>query len=314
MEAIATHTNAEIVGYADPSAERRDAARILAPRARACEHLGQLFELDLDGLVIATPSAMHAEQAIAALSRGLSVFCQKPLGRTAVETAAVVSAARAGNRLLGLDLSYRHTRAMQSIREVVRSGELGTPYGLDLVFHNAYGPEAASFYDKGASGCGGCVIDLGGHLVDLALWLLEFPGVESVDSRLFAKGKPLEAGARQVEDFASVQLTLTGGAVIRLTCSWHMSIGCDAVIEASVYGPHGGVAMRNTDGSFYDFIAERYRGTITQRLVEPPDEWSGRAAIAWTEQLASGAQFDPESERFVALARVLDAIYAGGLK
>src|SRR5690606_23712639 len=108
--------------------------------ARACEHLGQLLELDLDGIVIATPSALHAEQAIAAFERGVAVFCQKPLGRDAIETQRVVSAARAANRLLGVDLSYRHTRAMQKIREVVRAGGIGAPFAVDLVFHNAYGP------------------------------------------------------------------------------------------------------------------------------------------------------------------------------
>src|SRR5205085_415527 len=128
-----------------------------------------LCELDLDGLVIATPSASHAVQARAALERGIAVFCQKPLARTAAETASVVEAARAANRLLGVDLSYRHTEAMRHIGALARSGELGDIYAIDLVFHNAYGPDKAWFRDVKLSG-GGCVIDLGTHLVDLALW------------------------------------------------------------------------------------------------------------------------------------------------
>src|SRR3712207_8371301 len=54
---------------------------------------------------------------------------------------------------------------------------------LDLTFHNAYGPDAAWFYDKRAAG-GGCVMDLGVHLVDLALWLLDFPQVDRKSTRL----------------------------------------------------------------------------------------------------------------------------------
>jgi predicted dehydrogenase len=61
-------------------------------------------------VVIATPSALHAEQSIAALTSGAAVFCQKPLGRTADEVRQVVDAARTADRLLAVDLSYRFHR------------------------------------------------------------------------------------------------------------------------------------------------------------------------------------------------------------
>ncbi len=312
MEQIALHTNAQIVAIADPEPARREAASAHAPAARQCEHLGQLLEQDLDGIVIATPSALHAEQAISALDRGIAVFCQKPLARTAAETNRVVAAARRADRLLSVDLSYRYTKAMQKVREVVRSGGIGSPFAIDLVFHNAYGPDAAWFYDKSLAG-GGCVIDLGVHLVDLAMWLLDFPAIERVDSKLYAAGKPLARDARSVEDYAAVQLRLAGGVAVRLTCSWRISAGRDAVIEAAIFGTAGGVAMKNVGGSFYDFIAERYHGTRSERLASPPDEWGGRAAIDWAERLGRDPSFDHEAERFVELAEVLDAIYAGGL-
>jgi predicted dehydrogenase len=311
LEQIAEHTDAQIVAIADPDPGRRAEAGKLAPEALHCEHLGQLLELELDGIVIATPSALHAEQTIAALDHGFAVFCQKPLALTAAETNRVVAAARRADRLLAVDLSYRYTAAMQRMREVVRAGGIGAPFAIDLVFHNAYGPDASWFYDKTLAG-GGCVIDLGVHLVDLALWLLEFPAVEAVDSQLFTAGKPLTRNARAVEDYAAVQLRLSGGIVVRLTCSWRISVGRDAVIEAAVFGTGGGVALKNVAGSFYDFVAERYTGTRTEVLASPPDEWGGRAAIDWTQRLARGGGFDVEANRLVDLAGVLDSIYAGG--
>jgi predicted dehydrogenase len=313
LESIVRDGAAEIVAIADPSRERREAALAIAPAAAGCEHLGHLLEHPIDGLVIATPSALHAAQALAGLTRGCAVFCQKPLGRDAAETARVVAAARRANCLLGIDLSYRHTAAIQRIREVLRAGGIGRVFAVDLVFHNAYGPEAAWFYDKAASG-GGCVMDLGIHLVDLALWLLDFPEVEAVDSRLYGRGAPLATGDPRIEDYAAVQLRLAGGVVVRLACSWRISAGRAAVIEATCYGSDGGLAMKNVDGSFHDFLAERYRGTAGERLASPPDDWGGRAAIDWTERLARGAGFDPEAQRFVDVATVLDAIYQGGVR
>src|SRR5262249_1402715 len=122
LEAIAKANVAEIVAIADPSRERREAARTVAPKAAMCEHLGHLLELPLAGIVIATPSALPSDQAIAALARGRAVFCQKPLARTGEEARRVVEAAAVSDRLLACDLSYRHTTAMQKIRELVRGG------------------------------------------------------------------------------------------------------------------------------------------------------------------------------------------------
>ena len=263
---------------------------------------------DIDGVVIATPSAFHAEQCIRALGRGAAVFCQKPLGRTAAETQAVIAAARAADRLLAVDLSYRFTDGMRRIRELVQSGELGRVYAVDLVFHNAYGPDKAWFYDPALAG-GGCVMDLGVHLVDLALWVLGFPAVSDLSARLFAGGEPLGGRNDRVEDYAVATLTLETGAAVQLACSWRLQAGCDAVISAAFYGTDGGARLGNVDGSFYDFTAERFRGTARETLSTPPDAWGGRAAADWASRLAAGARFDPAAERLVDVARVLDRIY-----
>jgi hypothetical protein len=71
----------------------------------------------------------------------------------------------------------------------------------------------------------------------------------------------------------------------------------------------GGAALRNVDGSFYDFVADRLDGTAKRVLATPPDAWGGRAAADWARRLAAGARFDPDAERLVDVARVLDRIY-----
>src|SRR5512140_4011000 len=123
LHAVVEHGMAEVVAIADPSSERRTAALALAPGAIGYDGISGLLEQPLDGIVIATPSALHAEHTHAGLRRGLGVFCQKPLGRSAIEVRRVVEAARAADRLLGLDLSYRHTNAAQHLRSIVTSGE-----------------------------------------------------------------------------------------------------------------------------------------------------------------------------------------------
>jgi predicted dehydrogenase len=311
MQAIAVSGYGEVTAVRDPSADALQAARAAAPDAAVAGSLDEMLEMDLDGIVLATPSALHAEQSVRALERGLAVFCQKPLARTAPETRAVLDAARAADRLLGVDLSYRHTRAMRAVRELVRGGELGRVHAVDLVFHNAYGPDKPWFQDPRLSG-GGCAIDLGIHLVDLLLWTLGSPRVERVEARLHREGRPVAPGEQVAEDFCVAQLDLAGDLTARLACSWHLPAGRDCVIEATFYGTGGAASMRNVGGSFYDLRAERWTGTAAEALVEPPDHWGGRAAAAWAERLARDRGYDPSVEDAEAVAEVLDRIYGRG--
>lgn len=268
LEAMAAAGEVEIAAVADPVPGHCEAIVELAPNAEQVSSFAELLKLELDAVVIATPSAQHAEQAIAALERGLAVFCQKPVGRNLAEARAIVQAAKRSGTLLAGDLCYRHTAAFASLNAELRAGTLGNVFGARLAFHNAYGPDKPWFYDARLSG-GGCLIDLGTHLVDLALWLLR-------DDRV---------------------------------CSWNLPAGKDAIIAAEVYGTRGGASVTNIGGSFYDFAAYRHDGTIASPLTVPPDAWSGRAISEWGRRLAAGAGYDASCESLVEVARIVDALY-----
>jgi predicted dehydrogenase len=308
MQAISESGAAEVAMICDSSSGCVEEALRIVPGAKVAQDFEELLNSGLDGLVIATPSALHAQQSIKALDRGLAVFCQKPLGRKAEEVLSIVSAAENANRLLGVDLSYRFTEGMRLIQQAISRGEIGHVYAIDLVFHNAYGPDKPWFYDSKLSG-GGCVMDLGVHLVDLALWALDFPSVEKVSSTVFSKGQALRRESGEVEDYAVATLNLHGGTVAQLACSWNLPAGCDAVITADFYGTDGGLSFRNVNGSFYDFKAEQFRGTSRTDLSNPPDAWGGRAAVAWAQQLAENPAFDPGIRNAIPVAYALDRIY-----
>lgn len=308
MEAVAQTDLTEIVAIADPVADSARQAAQTVPGAEVCESLEQLLAAGMDGVVIATPNAFHAEQAIQALESGAAVFCQKPLGRNAREAQAVIEAARQADRLLGVDFSYRQVTEIRRVYEVARAGELGEIFAAELVFHNAYGPDKPWYYDWQRSG-GGCVIDLGVHLVDLALWMLKPARVTGVTSRLFARGRPLPLLRQSVEDYAVARLDLSSGAAVELACSWNLHAGCDAVISGVFHGTEGGARFMNVNGSFYYFKAERFHRTKCEPLAATTEPWGGRAVTEWARRLAAGAKFDPAIEEVRPVAETLDAIY-----
>lgn len=308
MEAMLATGLIDVAAIADPVPEAATEAALLAPGAEIMNSLDALLDSEPDGIVIATPSALHAEQSIAALERGIPIFCQKPLGRDLVEVRAVVEAARDADRLLGVDLSYRGTAGMRAIRERVHAGDLGEVHAVDLTFHNAYGPDKPWFYEPRLSG-GGCMMDLGVHLIDLALWTLDFPAVETIEAHLFGKGQRLYDRDGQVEDYGVATLRFASGTVVRIACSWNLHAGQDAIIAADFYGNRAGAAFRNTGGSFYDFEAHLFRGTTRETLSQPGDAWGGQMAHGWAQQLARSPRFDPACEDLVRVAGVLDGIY-----
>jgi predicted dehydrogenase len=279
-----------------------------APDARVVKSFDQLLAQELDGVVIATPSGQHAWQAMAALASNRAVFCQKPLAATSFEVAQTIETARDHDRLLAVDFCYRTVAGVSQLVELARSGALGEIFAADLVFHNAYGPDKPWFYDLRQSG-GGCVMDLGIHLVDLLLLVLDYPQVVRVDSRLHAGGRLLTKPARELEDHAFAQVQFENEVSARIACSWRLSAGQDAVIEAAFYGTRGAVILRNVGGSFYDFTVEHCEGTARRVLASGPDKWGGRAAVSWARRLAVNPRFDLEAQRLVEVGEMVDAIY-----
>jgi predicted dehydrogenase len=295
-------------GVCDTLPENAIRAKEAAAGAEIFDSLEEMMEAAPDGIVIATPSALHYEQCLHALRRGISVFCQKPLARTAAESREIIDMAKKQDKLLGIDLSYRYTHGMQQIEQLVRSGELGDVYSADLVFHNAYGPDKAWFYSPKLSG-GGCLIDLGIHLVDLAMWIMEFPDVKNVSSFLTSGGKVIFDPSATSEDYTSAQIETVSGSLIRITCSWNLPAGKDAEIKAAFYGTRASAVFENVNGSFFDFEARLNHGTSSRIISLPPDDWGGRALVSWAEKLRESPRFDEEVSSYEKVAGIIDRIY-----
>ena len=299
----------DVVAVADTRLESTERVASELPHVHVCASLDELLREHIDGVVIATPSALHASQTIACLNRGVTVFCQKPLARSADEATQVLDAAQRADRRLGVDMSYRYTDAHRALKRVHDDGRLGAVHTADFVFHNAYGPDQSWYYDRALAG-GGCLFDLGVHLIDQLGWMLGWTRPAIVDVRLRQQGRSWNPTVDGVEDFAQVLLEDVSGAVARVTCSWRAPAGCDARISVELLGTDGGARLFNVDGSFYDFQAEEWHGTNTSVLAQPPDAWGGRAILEWALAIRESPRYDAAIEQQLGVSRVLDQIYA----
>ncbi len=312
LEVIRRERIGKIAAIADSNSEAVRSAAEIAPEAEICMSIKDMARCGLDAMIIATPSALHAEQAIEALECGMPVFCQKPLGTSAAETRSIVRTARNMDLLLGVDLSYRHLPGMQEIKRRAAGGDIGTIFAVDLVFHNAYGPDKPWYYDPACAG-GGCIMDLGIHLVDLMMWVLDFPKWEAVSGRLLSKGRPLARRGDGVEDYAVARIDIEKGLTATLACSWNLPAGGDAEIRAAFFGSGGALCLSNRRGSFFEFRAERFQKTGRETIIDDAmASWWGLSAVEWVHRLKSDRRYDPELDHMVEVAEILDALYENG--
>lgn len=307
LDAVARHPLIGIAALVDAAEEKLRSASDAYPLAVAARNLDELLAAGVDGVVIATPNGVHAAQALRCLRAGVPVFCQKPLAITGSSALQVIEAAQEADKALAVDFCYRSVRGMDEAKRRIASGMLGEITAVDLKFHNAYGPDKQWCFDRAVAG-GGCLLDLGVHLLALALWLQDFPPVEVRSSRRFARGR--SARKEDIEDQAYVELRQRNGAIVRVACSWYAHIGGDAVIEASFSGTRGGLAWRNVGGSFYDFEMDACHGSRRETLARGADEWGPRALIAWVERIAQDDAFDPAALRIASSVQLIDSVYA----
>jgi predicted dehydrogenase len=200
----------------------------------------------VDAVVISTPNALHAPQALAAFAAGKHVLVQKPLALSGPDAETVVTTAERTGQLLFVDYSYRFLDTVHALRTAVNA----PVRSIAAVFHNIYGPGADKpwFFDPAVSG-GGALTDLGVHLLDLAFWLVA-PGTFSLDSAgLQLDGQPVESAAhlQVMLDDVPVQVDVSWNAPLPRT-----EIGLDISLASGSV-----VRWRNVDGSFFHFRAER---------------------------------------------------------
>jgi predicted dehydrogenase len=145
------------------------------------------------------PNHLHAEPCIAAAEAGKHVVCEKPLGRNAPESRAMLEAVRKAGVKHMVAYNYRFLPAIQQARELIRKGALGRIYHFRAVYLQEwvmphYGTPLVWRLDRDVAGCG-ALGDLGAHLIDLAHVLVG--GIRSVGAltRTFIDKRPKMDGA-----------------------------------------------------------------------------------------------------------------------
>lgn len=268
----------------------------------------------LDAVSVCVPNRFHREPVLAALEAGAHVLCEKPLAVTAAEAGEMFAAAARHGRILMAAQSFRFDAGPRAIHRVVRSGQLGEIYYAEATAMRRMGIPSWGTFHQSSHSAGGTLLDIGVHMLDLAVWLMGNPEPVRVSASLqrhFGQRPEIARMFRNVwdparfdvEDFAVALVHFANGATLLLRSSWAAHIE-KQVFNVTLCGDEAGatthppVIYRNREGIPAD-----------ERLLVTETRMYEREMAHWVQVLRGEAEPAVRPEETINVQRILDAAY-----
>ena len=189
---------------------------------------------DIDAVLISTPNNSHMPMALAAFAAKKHVLIERPIARNRNEAERMVKAAEQAGCSLMVAMNHRFRPDSLILQNLISKDELGEVYHINAAWmrRKTVSPRPAWMLDPKFSG-GGVMMDLGIQMLDLCLWLLGNPEVESVKAKCYNS-----IYKAKVEDHAGVCLSLENGKSIILQVAWDIP-SSHTIAFTTVHGETG---------------------------------------------------------------------------
>ncbi len=194
----------------------------------------ELAAADVDAVLVCSPSDCHAEGVLAVLAAGKHLFCEKPLCRTLAEAEQIMAAARNARGSITIGFVRRHVPALRKFKQFLDAGLIGRPRlaHIDLML-GAYRRQPGDWFADFAR-CGGAILDMLAHGIDLENWFFGEPERVYADALLLAPELPEPA------DYVSATVTYRNRVICNVNCGWQRFGRSGDLLE--VYGDEGSLA------------------------------------------------------------------------
>jgi len=273
-------------------------------------------------VTVATPNDTHRPLVIRCLEAGKNVVCEKPVALNAAELEDMIAAARRANKLFSIHQNRRWDRDYRIVREVLRSGVIGTPYFIES---RVLGSRGSMHGWRGyKQNGGGMLLDWGVHLIDQLMDMFPAPVVE-------VSGSLNKVFGQEVDDNIKVNLRFANGVSAMLEMAtncfinqprWHVS-GAEGTLVIHDWDCTGEIVKLLTDASmeWEDDIVYTAAGptrTMAPRpkhttqllsLPEAPADWS-EYYMNVADVLDGKAELIVKPEQALRVMRVIDKVFA----
>lgn len=205
-----------------------------------------------DIVINATANHLHYQYTMQALQNGCHVLCEKPPGMNAAEAQEMADTAQKNGKILAYNFQLRQTPEFTLLQKLREEGQLGEIYHIKANFLRRRGiPGWGNFTNKAIQG-GGALIDLGVHILDLALALLDYPMPDRIIANTYdhigkSGGKGLmgkwDASRFEVEDACFAHLSFPNNASIALSASFALNTKLQKNVNLEVFGTKAGALL-----------------------------------------------------------------------
>lgn len=287
----------------------------------------------LDLVSVATPTTLHAPIAVAALDAGIHVLSEKPMAEKADTARLMVEAAERNDRVLDVSFNHRRRGHVQILKKIIDAGVLGQIYYAKAGWLRREGiPGLGSWFTRRATAGGGPLMDLGVHMLDIALHLLSEPSVRAATAATYAEFGPrgkgssasppmrktgVQPGAFDVEDLSTAFLRLHDGGTLLLESSWAQWIPKDQCY-VTLYGSDGGASIEwgapNDPHRKLSIWTEKAGVPASLHPSVPPDGLHTECVLDFIAQVRSSDYANHRGKQALARAVVIDACYASAEK
>ena len=254
---------AKIVAICDINPDKLNAAEKRYPDAKLYTDYREMIDNEeLDAVDICTPNNFHSIVAIYALEAGLNVICEKPDAINGSEAEKMKAAAEKSGKTLMVIRNNRYRPSTKYLKQYIADGKMGEIYAgrCGWIRRRGIPGWGGWFTDKAQSG-GGPLIDLGVHIIDLAMYLMGNPKPITVSGSTYSKFAHTSYSKTDVEDLAMGFIRFDNGACLQIEFSWASNIECDQMF-VELRGEKSGTRVSCIDKKF-DIFTEEYGSNVT---------------------------------------------------
>ncbi len=322
-----------------------DVNRAAAERVASQFNIADVFEgagamlkarPDLDAVSIITPNKFHCPLTLQALAAGKHVFCEKPPALNAAEVRRMKDAAARRKRILMFNFNNRARPESYAMRQYIEAGEIGRINSAQALWIRRTGiPGFGGWFTQKAMSGGGPVIDLL-HMIDLALYLMDFPEPRWVLAQTFDDfisdtsfkgpwGIPdVEKGVTDVESASHGFVRFQTGQVLFLRNSW-AEMNKREEVSVTFQGQKAGGTIRRLFGrdglddtalDECELYVQEHGHSVNRSILVPPDPTMGRlrSAANFIHTLAGREKPLNTPDQALTLMKIIDAVYASAAR
>lgn len=332
----------EVGALSDPNREKLSyaAGKFCIPDSYT-DHAEILERKDIEAVSICTPNHRHAELSKEALRAGKHVLCEKPMTLNLEEAQSVIAVAAQSGKIFLENLSQRYDPPMMITKRFARAGRLGQIYYAKCSYLRRKGhPGLGGWFTSRKESGGGALIDLGIHVLDLGLWIMDFPKPVTVLASTYdhfvtraADGGWPPADTRigddfkknvDTEDLATAYIRFEDGPALLVEAGW--AGYSETGVNVKLFGSKGGVELLKTVGGYDEGRPLLFRivGEMEENVVDISPEVPATFSY-WKDTFPGFIQHfvrcvrgeeEPivTHEQLLTVQRLIDAIYLSAAK